>query len=254
MATFNNNLKTVISDGTNTIVKTNGIEQKFSTNEYTLNSPLTSTTYTQGNLLQMGVSRNVEIIGNSQENYAGRGVTCDYSIKVIGSPEIFTGVAQMGADKELAGIISLILQEGDDRKTAPQKSIQGINPKEIVSNLSSNYQSSIPINYPPIRKLSDIPLAAARVIGWATALNVADMQHQASVAAELTIEQQQRRIQNNIDAMTSKFGEMFDKTTISAAPIASDTKQGDYNITKQVLFDNYYPHQDSLIAFQKNIG
>ena len=42
--------------------------------------------------------------------------------------------------------------------------------------------------------------------------------------------------------MTSKFGEMFDKTTISAAPIASDTKQGDYNITKQVLFDNYYPH------------
>ena len=123
----------------------------------------------------MGVSRNVEIIGNSQENYAGRGVTCDYSIKVIGSPEIFTGVAQMGADKELAGIISLILQEGDDRKTAPQKSIQGINPKEIVSNLSSNYQSSIPINYPPIRKLSDIPLAAARVIGWATALNVADM-------------------------------------------------------------------------------
>ena len=142
----------------------------------------------------MGTSRNVDIVGNSQENYAGRGITCDYSIKVGGNPEIFTGLAQMGADKELAGLISVILQEGDDRKTAAPRILQGVDPKQLVSNLSSSYQSTVPLDLPPIRKPADIGIAFAKLGAWTAGLTAADAAYQAAKAAEITIEQQQRRM------------------------------------------------------------
>lgn len=51
MATFKNDRKIVTSDGITTTVTTNGVQQTFGTSEYTTVTPLTSTTYTQGNLL-----------------------------------------------------------------------------------------------------------------------------------------------------------------------------------------------------------
>lgn len=254
MATFKNDRKIVTSDGITTTVTTNGVQQTFGTSEYTTVTPLTSTTYTQGNLLQMGTSRNVDIVGNSQENYAGRGITCDYSIKVVGNPEIFTGLAQMGADKELAGLISVILQEGDDRKTAAPRILQGVDPKQLVSNLSSSYQSTVPLDLPPIRKLSDIGVAFAKLGAWTAGLTAADAAYQAAKAAEITIEQQQRRMQNNINAQIEQYGEVFDTSKLLASSTATDVNQGNYNITKQVVMENYLPNQDALLAHQKNIG
>jgi hypothetical protein len=47
---------------------------------------------------------------------------------------------------------------------------------------------------------------------------------------------------------------VFDASKLMASSTATDVNQGNYNITRQVIMENYLPHQDALLAHQKNIG
>ena len=187
MSTSENKNVTVI--GGTAHVTTGDVTEVIGTTSYTLNSPLSSTTYTMGNLYQSSDSRNIDVKGNSQEVCAGKGITCDWHLKVVGSPELFEATAQMAADRATAGFVSLLLQKGDDSNFASFNPLESINPMEAVSNVSSGLQTSFKPDFPPIRNLEDVPIALGKMQAWAGTVKMADAQEQLSRAAAFKIEQ-----------------------------------------------------------------
>lgn len=254
MATYNFENKSITSDSFKTTVITNGVEQVFTSSDYTASTPLTSTLYTQNDIHQYANGRIIDITGNSQETFAGRGLTCEYSIKVIGSPEMFTGEAQMGADAAIASIVGVLLQSGDDRNFVSPNPLDGISPTQIVSNMTSSWQSSFSPEMPPIVELSDIPIALGKIIAFGQAVEIADLAEQAKRAATLTLEQTETKIKNNINANVAQFGDAFNTNDATSAPPATDLIQGNYTTPKSTLYNLYYENQDSLLAHQRNIG
>lgn len=254
MATYNFQNKSITSDSHKTTVISNGVEQVFTSSDYTASTPLTSTLYTQNDIHQYANGRIIDITGNSQETVAGRGLTCEYSIKVVGSPELFTGDAQRGADAAVAAIVGVLLQAGDDRNFVNPNPLNGINPKQMVSNMSSSWQSSFSPEIPPIVELSDIPIALGKMMAFGKAVDIADMAEQAKRAAALTLEQSARKLKNNIEANIAQYGEAFNIKDATTAPPATDLNQGNYTTPKSTVYNLYYENQDSLLAHQRNIG
>lgn len=254
MSTYTLGNKFVSSDGNGATMISGDVKETTSPGQYTASTPLSSTTYTIGNIYQCSTSRNIDVKGNSQENCAGRGVTCEYNLKVVGSPELFEATAQLAADKDTAGLVSLLLQSGDDRNFTLPSPLDAINPMEVVSNMSSGLQTSLSPNLPPIRDLTDIPMSLAKMTAWSGTVTLANAQEQAQHAAAFTIEQQRRRVQMNIEAGTRLLGDSFDPSTANAGAPSSDLRQGNYSLTNEMVFSEFVSCVDSLYANQKRIG
>lgn len=254
MSTFNFENKTVSSDGVTTKVVTNGVEQTFTKAQYTASTPLTSTTFTQANHHVFANSRNVDIKGNSQESYAGRGVTAEYSIKVVGTPELFTGDAQRGADDATSELLSLLLQQGENGKFEQGSPLTIIDPAGIFNNMASSLQSSLSPELPPITSLEDIPIAAGKLATWGAAVDMADAAEQTARAGYYEIERQERRLQNNIEAYIEEFGTSFDISNATTANPASDANSTGYTLSKSTTLNTFYGNNDALIAWQRLIG
>lgn len=251
MSTFNFENKTVTSDGITTKVITNGIEQTFTKSSYTASTPLTATTFTQANHHIFANSRNIDIKGNSQESYAGRGVTAEYSIKVIGTPELFTGDAQRGADEATSELLSLLLQQGENGKFEQGSPLTIIDPAGVFNNMASSLQGSLSPELSPISTLEDIPIAAGKLAAWGAEIDMADAAEQAARAGQYEIERQERRLQNSIEAGIEEFGASFDPSTATSGNPASDANSTGYTLSKSTMMNAFYGNNDALLAYQR---
>ena len=187
MSTYTFSNRTVQSDGITTKIVNNGVEQTFTPNRYTVSTPLTDTTYTNGNFHQYAETRNIDVSGNSQENYAGRGVTSEYNVKIVGSPDMFSGNAQRGADKALSQLVGVLLQQGDDRNFAPGNPMGEIDLKSVTSSMASSWQTSMCPTLSPIRELSDIPMVLGEIVAWGEGIKIADAAEQAELPEDAMI-------------------------------------------------------------------
>lgn len=253
MATINFDNKGFTFDGTTATFVSTDATETISKSGYTLSSPSTFTTYTLDNIYQRSSTRNIDVIGNSQESTAGRGVTCEYNIKVVGTPELFEATAQFGADKATAGLASILLQTGDDRNFANPNPIEGINPTELVSNMSSGFQTMFSPELPPIRNLSDIPIVLGKMSAWASTIQLANARQQAAHAAAFAIEQKERKIKRNVEAAKKRFGESFDLSSATTAPPATDQQQGNYSIPKELVHQEFNSSANAMLSNEQNM-
>lgn len=102
-------------NGTTLKVTSGSSEQTVGQGNYDANTNITGVRHHLNGIRESATSRNLEISGNSQEVMNGRGITCCYSIKMVGTPELFSGEVQRKLDKALAKLTSIMLQPGDDR-------------------------------------------------------------------------------------------------------------------------------------------
>ena len=58
----------------------------------------------------------------------------------------------------------------------------------------------------------------------------------------------------NIDAGTKLMGDMFDPSTANTGAPSSDLRQGNYSITKEMIFSEFNSSMNSLFANQRKIG
>lgn len=250
--TFEN--KTITSNGNKTEISINDSDQTLTTSEYNAVTPIATTKYSDSSLREYGSTRNIDISGNSQENYAGRGVTCEYSLKVVGSPEMFTGEAQQKADKTLSNLIGLVLQTGDDRNTSPDSVLSGIDPKHLVLSMASSFASVYTPQIEPIRNLMDIPVAIGKQIAWAQQLSIANGAEQAARAAAHEVDRQKRMLESNIEAKKKELGDMFNPDSATSGSAATDLKQGNYNLSRQEVHKAHLHQIDERLAAEREIG
>lgn len=253
MSTYTFSNRTVQSDGITTKIVNNGIEQTFTPNRYTVSTPLTDTTYTNGNFHQYAETRNIDVLGNSQENYAGRGVTSEYNVKIVGSPDMFSGNAQRGADKALSQLVGVLLQQGDDRNFAPGNPMGEIDLKSVTSSMASSWQTAMCPTLSPIRELSDIPVVLGELVAWGEGIKIADAAEQAAKAAAYELERQAKRVQENIEANIKALGETFGFSEESTANPATDERAGNYNITEAEVMDAFLDNMPAYMAYTKQI-
>lgn len=245
--------KKISSDGKNVKIITDGVTQEVSEGSYNANTPLTSTVHSQNGIRESGTSRNVEITGNSQEVYAGRGVTSEYNLKVVGSPELFSGQAQRVADNALSSMAGLTLQTGDNRNSAAAGGLPIPDFKKVVSSMTSSFQNQLAPELPEITRIQDIPIFFAKVAVWFSSLNVANLAETSARAAALEIERQVEQTKITMEKKTKELGENFTLSGITT-PATEDKENVTKNITRQDVYDAYVKNIDTILAAQREIG
>ena len=227
------------SDGKKTIIKKQDSQQIIEPGNYQAHTENRVTSHSSTGVVESGSSRNVEIKGNSQESYAGRGVTAQYSFKVVGSPQMFSGQAQRAADKSLAKLASLLLQTGDDRFTKPS-SFKDVLPDvtKMVSKMSSSFTSSLSPSPPQISRIQDIGKLTAYMGAYLSTVSAEQAAYQSAMAAKVELE---RQIEQKKQALR-QLKKSFDQGEISTEMIANfgadDTKQGEPNISRATILKN----------------
>lgn len=255
MSIVENINQTVTSNGNTTTVERNGVTQNISFGEYSATTPLTSIQCSHSGVRVNGSSRNVDITGNSQENYAGRGLTCEYSIRVVGSPELFEATAQIAADNALNDLVGLMLQPGDDRNFQMGDLIPKLNFRQIVSKMTSSAQSDLTPPAPTIKSFEDVPIETAKLASWFSSLSLSNLAFQAAKAAALEVERQVTQQAINIQRTAEALGNQFGLGEGSASSPSSEEKsESSYNITRQDVADAYLKKIDPLLAAQRQIG
>lgn len=244
--------KNIISDGKNLTINTDGVTQSLTEGTYTTHTPLTHAQHSLNGIRESGTSRNVEINGNSQENYAGSGLTTEYRIKNVGSPELFSGEAQKTADEALSSLVGLILQTGDDRNSAKSDSLAMPDFKKVVSSMTSQFQNTMTPDLPQISRLSDIPMYFAKTMAWFSGLSMANAAEAGARAGALEAE---RQVEQTKIAIEQKKKELGDTFTLSKpeSPSTEDKENVKWNITRNDVYDAYVKEIDKILAAQKNI-
>lgn len=249
-----NSRQTISSDGNNVKISTDGVTQNVSKGCYESHSDITNTRFSMNGLRESGNTRNVEVSGNSQESYAGSGLTSEYRLKVVGSPDLFTGEAQRMADAALADLTGLLLQTGDDRNSAPASPLPSFDPQQVVTKMTSSYQNMITPDLPQITRLADIPKFAAAAATWFSGLSVANMAEAAARAGALEIERQIEQAQIALEKKKEEFGNMLDfSSSTPSAPSNEDKQNVSRNITRKEVYETICPKMDTLLAAQRNI-
>lgn len=221
--------KTIISENGKVIIQTNSSEQQIGQGCYDANTNITGVRHYQNGIRESATSRNLEITGNSQEVMEGRGVTCCYSIKITGTPELFSGEAQRTLDRALAKLTALMLQPGDDRHSSVKLPVLFPNSMSIVSNMTSAAQASNPLELPPVNGVADLPVALEAIGTWAKELNAKD-----------TAEQM-------------KHAKLLDNMWSQLSDDSSENKQGSHNIAQTDVCEAYLPYIDTIMSAQSNM-
>lgn len=245
------------SNGRKTEIETNGVSITYQDGYYDASTPIAKITHSSNGIRQSGSSRNVEISGNSQQCYAGRGITSEYNIKMVGSPEMFTGKDQMAADNCLNDLRGLLLQPGDNRNDASLASLPTIDFQAVTSSMTSSMTQQFTPQVPQLTRLQDLPQYAGYLKTWLQSVSITNAAYQAGCAARLEIERQLMQKYQSIKSLTKKFGQADFETILGGEiglPSAEDIPNKEYNITRSRIYENYIPNLQSLLAAENNIS
>lgn len=244
---------TVITDGRTTTIKKDGTQQQINDGEYSAATSQRTTKHNANGIVQSGSSRNVEITGNSQESYAGRGVTCEYSFKVVGTPELFSGKAQRTADKALNKLVGLLLQPGDDRFSLPNAADLLPDFGKVMSKMSSGWTQSLAPTPPQITRIQDIGKLAAYMGTYLSSVSLEQSAYQAAMAAKMEVETQVLQTKENLKRAAKMFkdGEI-PESFLTGSPATQDRVATD-NLTRQQIYEMYIPFLMQLLAAESQI-
>lgn len=244
------------SNGRTTEVDTDGVSIKYQDGQYDASTPLAKVTHSGNGIRQSGTSRNVEISGNSQECYAGRGITSEYNIKIVGSSEMFTGKDQRAADNCLNDVKGVILQSGDNRNDMAQALLEMIDCKSATSAMTTSLSNDINIKIPQLTRIQDLPDYSMNLFAYLENYSLTNSAYQAMCAAKLEVERQLLQKWETLKCMGKKFGEGDFESLLAGEiglPSAEDIQGKEYNITRSRLYENYIPNLPALLAAEKNI-
>ena len=242
------------TDGQRTIIKKDGSQQIIESGKYTANTAQRNTTHSSTAIVQSGTSRNVEISGNSQEVYAGRGVTSEYSFKVIGTPQLFTGKAQRAADKAFSKLVGLLLQQGDDSREASPGKLVEIDLQKAVSHMSSSWGASLAPCPPQITKIKDIPKLTAYMTAYCSTVSAEGAAYKALCAGKVELERQWEQQKATLRRLRKSLGQGDITAAMAAGTPATDDRQGKPNITRKVLYEQVIPSLPQGIAAEGELG
>ena len=245
--------KTVTTDGKSTTINNQGVTQTITDGQYHASSQLRSTTHSANGVVQSGSSRNVEITGNSQQCYAGRGLTSQYSMKVIGSPEMFSGKAQRAADKAVSKLAGLLLQPGDNRYQCDPAGLVSLDFTKITSRMTSGWSGSLMPAPPQISRIQDIPKLTAYMGAYLSTVSVENAAYQAAMAGALEIERQAMQKAETIKRLKKTFKEQSISGLLSGGLPSSEDKDAKPNVKRSDVYEAAMPTMSQLIAAEEQI-
>lgn len=247
----------ISSNGRRTQKTGDGIDITYEDGHYRANTPIAAVSHEQNGIRQSGTSRNVEISGNSQECYAGRGVTSEYNIKMVGSPTMFTGRDQKTADAALNELKSLMLQPGDNGKELNLASLPTLDFQAATSSMTTSMTDSFTPQPPQINRLEDLPMFTAYMGTWLESVSVSNALYQSACAGALEIERQIMQKKQSIKRLAKKFGDLDFQSLLGGnigLPSTEDVPDKEYNITRSRVYETYIPQINTLLAAQNNIS
>ena len=248
----------VISNGRETIVEKNGTKTYHGQGVYDADTPITTVQHNQNGKILSTTSLNEEVSGNVQRCCAGMGETCEYKMKIVGSPELFTGQDQQAADYATNDLRALLLQPGDSRKEGGFSELASIDLQSAVSSMSTSMTNSFTPQIPQINRLQDLPAFTAYLSAWLGTVSAGNAAYQALCAGELEIERQLLQKKETIKRLKKQYGEDFDFESLfsggTPTPSTENNPNADYNITRQTVYENYVPHLPNLLIAENNIS
>lgn len=244
---------TFTTDGQRTIIQDKGVTQTIGDGFSTASTPLRNTTVSANPIVQKGQARNVEISGNSQQSYAGRGLTSQYSIKVIGSAELFSGKAQRAADKAVAKLVGTLLQPGDDRYSASPADLVTLDFQKIASKMSSGWSSALLPAPPQISRIQDMPKLVAYMGTYLSSVSGENIAYQTAMAGACQLERQVMQKKETLKRLKKTFDQQGISGLMAGGLPASEDKDAQPNISRQDVYEAIMPTLPQLIAAEEQI-
>lgn len=241
------------SDGIETQYKKNGVSQKLSGNEYTAATPLRNTKRSVEGVVESGTTYNCEY-ERSQEVYDAHGLTTGYTIKMVGTEEMFTGTAQQSADQALAETASLLLQDGDTRNTTAPSDLIPIDFQKLTSSMTSGWAASMSPSVPQISRLSDLPKLTAYIGAYIGSLSAENAAYQAMMAGKAELERQYEQAKLTLKRLTEQFSEEDLTPEMLAGTPAKEEKPAHYNLTRQQVYETYIPNLPTILNNESQIS
>lgn len=245
---------TIQSNGQGIHYQNGDVEMRVGAGQYTAESKTRRTSHDSNGTVQSGTTKNEEYTGNAQESYAGHGVTSQYSMRVVGSPQMFSGRAQRAADKCVSKLVGLLLQPGDDRYSATPEVPALPNFAQVVSNMSSSWSSSLMPAPPQITRIQDIGKLAAYMGTYIQTVSLENSAYQAAQAGLLQVEREMMQQKETLKRLKKTFqdGE-FSPSQLSGSP-ASDDRTSEPNIDRKTVYEQIMDRLPQLLANEGEIG
>lgn len=245
--------KNIKSDGHSTTVTEDGVQMRMTGGEYSAQTPQRSTTHSANGIVQSGTSRNVEISGNSQETYAGRGITCEYSFKVVGTPELFSGKAQRAADKAVSKLVGILLQSGDDRHSVSPSQLVKLDLNAVMSKMSTSWGGTLAPTPPQITRIQDIGKLSLYLATYIETISLSDAAYKAKVAGLAEVEHQLNQQKETLRQLKKMFDEGEITPEMLAGSPSLEERNAKPNITRSYIYQQIMPELARILANENAI-
>lgn len=228
----------ITSNGTQVNLEYDGITETVSSNgTYSAQTGMVSKSNSPQGVQETGTQRNIDIKGNSQENYYTRGVTCEADIKIVGGVEQFDPKYHIKLQRAQAELAGLLVQSGDDRKSVKPSLIPSFDFSKIVKAMTSEFSSKNPPPVPNIKSWYDVVPYLADMAKWKTECVTADVAYKALKAAALEAESQYMQYEENLLSQVNDMIERVENLFESGSPATEDKeREAKPNIDKKTLF------------------
>lgn len=248
------------SDTTSTVTTDRGT-RKFSTGRVQTDTPDRVDDYAPNTTRTAKFDVDVSQSNSSQRVVQGvSGERAGCCIRIIGQD--IDGNWARCADNEMAGMSSVIVQDGTDAQEQGF-SIQDLSPDkllEMVGNMSASLANLVTPTFSAIESLEDIPKFFAELMAYFTGQQLADKLEQTKRAALLQAEmvkEHNKRVYKKLEEIhgkevaAAKYAWVL--TSTQMVSLSSDGKPINYNVDRQTLFENGLKNPNQLFAAQTRV-